>query len=355
MEIIREIHEGDCGSHQASETLARKILLQGYYHPKAFSTAKDYVQRCDKCQRFSSIQRAPPVEMCPITAPWPFAWGLDILGPFKGSKGRKFLLVAIDYFTRWIEARAMAKITSPDVRKFLWIHIFSRFGMPNRLIMDHGPQFDSEYLRGYLQEMKIKFGFSSVLTPRSNGAVERANRTLLNGLKTRLDKAKGRWADELHSVLWAYRTTPRETTGETPFKLAYGTEAMVPVELKVPSPRVANFREETNDEALRINLDLLEEQREKATIRTAAQQQRAAKYYNKKVKSKLFKEGDLVLRAVEASDHKLKQDLGKLAPNWEGPYRVRNIVKPGTYELETLDGVVFPRLWNSSNLRKYYQ
>ena len=102
-------------------------------------------------------------------------------------------------------------------------------------------------------------------------------------------------------------------------------------------------------------MDLLEETREKAVARTAAQQQRAERYYNRKVKTKLFKKGDLVLRAVEASDHKLKQELGKLAPNWEGPYRVKQIVKPGTYELETLDGEAFPRLWNSSNLRRYYQ
>lgn len=99
-----------------------------------------------------------------------------------------------------------------------------------------------------------------MLTPRSNVAVEQANRMILNGLKTILDKVNGRWADFLPSALWAYRMTPRETTGDTPFHLTYGTKAMVPIEIRVQSPRVLHIQEDPNEEALRCNLDLLEEQ-----------------------------------------------------------------------------------------------
>ena len=98
--------------------------------------------------------------------------------------------------------------------------------------------------------------------PQTNGEAEVTNRTLLQGIKTRLDKAKGAWVDELYHVLWAYRTTQRVPTGETPFALAFGTEAVIPVELKLSSARVVGFNEQHNPQNLRVNLDLLEEKRE---------------------------------------------------------------------------------------------
>ena len=127
------------------------------------------------------------------------------------------------------------------------------------------------------------------------------NRTLLQGIKTRLEKARETWADELYYVLWAYRTTQRLPTGETPFALAFGTEAVIPIELKLPSARVVAFDEHQNLQSLRANLDLLEERREIAQVRMAAYRQKVARYYNARVKNKAFKVGDLVLRRAAVS------------------------------------------------------
>ena len=153
-------------------------------------------------------------------------------------------------------------------------------------------------------------------------------------------------------MLWAYRTTQRLPTGETPFALAFGTEAIIPIELKLPSARVVAFDEPQNAQSLRANLDLLEERREIAQVRMAAYRQKVARYYNARVKNKAFKAGDLVLRRAAVSQ---PQDRGKLARNWEGPYEVKEVVRPGTYYLKELGGADLPRSWSSKNLRMYYQ
>ena len=179
------------------------------------------------------------------------------------------------------------------------------------------------------------------------------NRTLLKIIKTKLDDVKGTWLEELPNVLWAYRTTVKTPVGETPFRLTYGTEAVIPVEIGVTSTRQAVFSEEGNDEKLRLNLDCLDEVRDKASSRMTKYQQKMAKYYNKRVKLRQLDIGDLVLRKVSVATKNPNQ--GKLGPTWEGPYRVVHYSRRGSYHLETLDGQKLPSPWNIENLKKYHQ
>ena len=179
------------------------------------------------------------------------------------------------------------------------------------------------------------------------------NRTVLQSIKTRLEVAKGLWAEELPSLLWAYRTTPRAPIGETPFSLTYGYEAVVPTEISLPTHRVTNFVARENEEALRSELDLIDEKREQAYLRMAAYKQRTSRYYNKRVKQRGFQVGDLVLKAVNQSSKNPAH--GKLGPNWEGPYQVTRVNRPGTYWLQTLNGRELSHPWNIEHLRKYYQ
>ena len=108
--------------------------------------AEAYVKTCDKCQRFSNIIRQPTKELTPMTAPWPFAqWGLDIMGPFPTAVRRlKFLVVGIDYFTKWVEAEALATITEKNVGSFVWRCIICRFGIPRVFVLDNRRQFDND-------------------------------------------------------------------------------------------------------------------------------------------------------------------------------------------------------------------
>ncbi|XP_057248179.1 uncharacterized protein LOC130590173 [Beta vulgaris subsp. vulgaris] len=145
-----------------------------------------------------------------------------------GIRGRKFLIVGIDYFTKWIEAESTTKITGNQVKKFIWQNIITRFGIPMGIVMDHGVQFDCGPIKSFPSPYDIKFAYSSVCHPKSNGQAELANKEILNDLKKKLDDLKGAWADMVPTVLWLNRTSEKEATAKTPFRLPFGAEAVLP-------------------------------------------------------------------------------------------------------------------------------
>ena len=162
-----------------------------------------YVKACDKCQRFSNIIRQPTKELILMTAPWLFAqWGLDIMGPFLvAAQQLKFLIVGIDYFTKWVEAEALATITEKNVRSFVWRHIICRYEIPRVLVSNYEKQFDNDSFKDFCSQLGIKNHYSSPAHPQANEQVEITNQSLLKIIKTRLEGAKGIWPEELPSVL----------------------------------------------------------------------------------------------------------------------------------------------------------
>ena len=196
-----------------------------------------------------------------------------------------------------MEAEALATITEKNVGSFVWRCIIYRFGIPRVFISDNGRQFDKS-LRDFCSQLGIKNHYSSPTHPQVNGQVEVTNRSLLKIIKTRLEGAKGIWLEELPSILWAYRTTARAPTGETSFRLTYGSEAVIPAEVRLTSYRVHNHDENKNDEAMRLQLDLVDELRATAKQRLARYQDCMAKYYNSRVRHRDCQVGDLVLRMV---------------------------------------------------------
>uniref|UniRef100_A0A2N9IYR7 Uncharacterized protein n=1 Tax=Fagus sylvatica TaxID=28930 RepID=A0A2N9IYR7_FAGSY len=322
-------------------------------HPDKADALK-YVQECDKCQRFAPMIHQPARELNPLSSPWPFAqWGLDIVGPLPRAPGnKKFLITATDYFTKWIEAEPLSNIRDVDTKRFLWKNIITRFGIPWAVISDNGTQFESKLFKGFCSDLSIRNFFSSPGYPQSNGQAEISNKVVLSGIKRKLEAAKGKWVEELPSVLWTYRTTVRRSTNETPFALAFGVEAVIPLEIGMPTIRTTEFTVQTNEERLGKDLDLVEEKRNLAVVRLAAYQQQMRRAHNKSVKPRTFRAGDLVLRKVMANTR--RPNDGKLGPNWEGPYKVLSQTGHGAYRLEDLDGKPVPRPWNTCNLRKYF-
>ena len=148
---------------------------------------------------------------------------------------RRFVLVAVDYFTKWAEVEALANIQDVDVKKFMWKNIVTRFGVPNSLISDNGLKFDSWAFRKFCSDLGIKNKYFTLAYPQSNGQTEAVNKIIVNGLKKRLDGAKGKWAEDLPNVLWAYRTMPRRSTGEMSFSLTYGAEVVISAEVNLCS------------------------------------------------------------------------------------------------------------------------
>ncbi|XP_057418257.1 uncharacterized protein LOC130712437 [Lotus japonicus] len=308
-------------------------------------------EKCEKCQVFADLHKAPPEVLSSMSSSWPFAmWGVDILGPFTPAGAQvKFVLVAVDYFTKWIGVESMAKITAERVKKFYWRKIICRFGVPATIVSDNGTQFTSRKVRDFCAEMGIENRFASVEHPQSIGQVEATNKVILNGVKKRLGEAKGLWADELITVVWAYNTTPQSTTGETLFKLAYGVDAMIPVEIQDMTFRVAAYEENQNRENVLVDLNLADEVKAEVRLREAAVKQRSERRYNTRVVHRSMKVGDLVLRRKAKSSTD-----SKLTPNWEGPYRVLRDLGEGAYHLEELSGRRVPRAWNAQHLRYYY-
>ncbi|XP_064950517.1 uncharacterized protein LOC135604795 [Musa acuminata AAA Group] len=306
--VLAEIHEGVCGEHVGGRTLAHKILRQGYYWLTMCRDAKAYVQRYGSCQEHACAPRQPAVPLNPIDCAWPFAqWGLDLLGPFPPASGqRKYIIM----------------------------------------------RFAGRRFREFCASHGIQLRFSSVAHPQTNELAEVTNRSILDGLKRRVSVARSAWTDKLPSVLWSLHTTPKTATGESPYSLTFGTEAVLPPEVAIATLRTGGYDEEVSNEGLRAALDLLEEQRADAHLKALSYKRAVARVYNRKVRPRPIKLSDLVLRKTEVSDP--TQARGKLAPKWEGPYRVIEVVRSGTYRLETMDGSSLPRTWNVQNLKKFF-
>ncbi|GKF81847.1 reverse transcriptase domain-containing protein [Tanacetum coccineum] len=129
--VLREIHEGSCSMHAGTQSVVVKALRIGYYWPTMHDDTRKLIQACQDCQVHKPVPRNPQQKLSPVTSLWPFyKWGIDIAGPFPEGPGKvKFLIVAIDYFTKWIEAKPVATITESQIKKFMWDNIVCRFGL----------------------------------------------------------------------------------------------------------------------------------------------------------------------------------------------------------------------------------
>ena len=203
-----------------------------------------------------------------MISPWPFAqWGLDLIGKLPTARGQfKYIVVAVDYNTKWVEAEALAVISTAKIEHFLWKNIYCRFGTPDTIVTDNGGQFDNDDIRSFTGKHGTRLLYASPAHPQTNGQVEAVNKIIKKLLKKRIDNAQGLWAERLPEVLWSYRTTPTEANGETPFCMAFGTEAVMPVELRVPTERVIHYDATNNIEGLALGTDLLEERREDSSL-----------------------------------------------------------------------------------------
>ncbi|XP_004295940.1 PREDICTED: uncharacterized protein LOC101299568 [Fragaria vesca subsp. vesca] len=247
--IMGEIHEGVCGNHFGSRSLAHKALRTGFFWPN------------------------------------------------MGAMANKMS----------VEAEPLGKITTECVKNFLMKNIYCRFGVLETIVTDNGTQFNNHHLIEFTKDMGTKMVFASVAHPQTNAT---------------------------------------EATGETPFSMAFGTEAVLPIETSIPSGRVENFDATTNEEGLRLNIDFIKEKRERADLHNQVYKQRVARHYNNKVSTITLGLGDWVMK-------KIMTKTVALDPNWERPYEIVEEVGPTTFFLRDQDGIVTGRSWNTEHLRFY--
>ncbi|XP_016647073.1 PREDICTED: uncharacterized protein LOC107880313 [Prunus mume] len=270
-----------------------------------------------------------------------------------GTGQLKFAVVAVDYFTKWTEPEALSTITAAKIEHFVWRNILCRFGLPNAIVTDNGKQFDCSRFWHLCSRFNISILFASPAHPQSNRQVEAINKIIKKTLKKKLGAAKGNWPAILPEALWAINTSYRRSTGETPFSLAFGTEAVVQVEVHAPTCRTASYDPQQNEHQLAHNLDLIDEHRWQAQLRNATYKQRTARYYDLRVKHRSFKVGDWVLRKVSLATRNPTE--GTLGPFWEGPYEIVSICRPGTFRLRGSDGRTLGHPWNVEHLKFYYK
>nr|GEZ31125.1 reverse transcriptase domain-containing protein [Tanacetum cinerariifolium] len=218
--VIREINMGSFDMHVGPRAVVRKAVRQGYYWPTMHEDAKKEVEKCDPCQ---------------IHAP--------------------------------IEAKPLVKITGKEVIRFAMDNIICRFRLPWVIVIDNEAQLVNDPFKSWCGRFEIHHKNTAVAHPQENRLVERENRSLMEGIKTLLERERSIWVDELPNVLRAHRTSIKQSNRETPFSLTYGSEAVIPAEIFIPTYRTLMIREGYNEEEMRLNLDLLQEGREAAAIR----------------------------------------------------------------------------------------
>jgi transposase InsO family protein len=232
--------------------------------------------------------------------------------------------VAVDKFSKWIEARRIVNVRSEEVVSF-FTDIIYRFGIPNTIITDNGTQFTGKKFLNFCNDNHIRVDWPAVAHSKTNGEVERANIMILQGFKPRifkrLDKFRARWVAELPSVLWSLRTTLCRSTGFTPFFMVHGFEAVLPTDIDYDSPQVRAYTEEGNQVALEDAINQLNEALDVALLQCAKYQQSLWRYHEHNVCPREFHVGDLVLRRVQGS-----KDSNKLSPPWEGPFIIHEVL-----------------------------
>ncbi|RDY06704.1 Retrovirus-related Pol polyprotein, partial [Mucuna pruriens] len=199
------------------------------------SNCCQHVKRGMKCQIYADNIHVVPSTLHNLTSPWPFSmWGLDIIGPIepKASNGHRFILVAIDYFRKWVEATSY-----PNVMKSVITSIICRYGLPTHIILNNGTNLNNKMMTELCEQFKIKHHNSTPHRPKMNGVVEAANKNIKNIVQKMVVMCKD-WHDMLPYALHWYRTLMRTSTRATPYSLVYGIEAVLPVEVEIPSLRV---------------------------------------------------------------------------------------------------------------------
>jgi hypothetical protein len=220
-------------------------------------------------------------------------------------------VVAVEYFSKWIEAKPLATITLVTVQKFFWQNIVCRFGVPKAITVDNGTQLDAETFKDFCDQIGTKIHFASVRHSESNGLVERANGIIMMGImKLIFNQTRRKWPDELIKVVWSHNTTTSRSTGFTPFKLLFGDEAITPKEAKAWSIRTAASAEDEAD--YDVAKDTIEGTRLQAMENIIKYQAETIKWHDRKVWLKNIKPGHLVLRRVANPD-----TVRKLQLKWE--------------------------------------
>jgi hypothetical protein len=276
-------------------------------------------------------------------------WGIDIEGPLTTAQGNyKYAVVAVEYFTKLIEAKPLINIAAAELKNFFWQNIICCFGVPRKITTDNAKQFDCHIFKNFWHHMGVEAAFASAYHPQSNGAVKKENALIFTAIKKVLeDQSKGKWAEELPRTVWSHNTFICRAMKFTPFKLLYGEEPITPEEIKLCSAKTRT--EATYHPSKAESKDLLEPEQMKAVENLQCYQNEIRAWRDKKVKPKHIEAENLVLLRSPCTEAS-----GKMEPKWIGPFVVTENTRPGSFCLADNEGRVLEHYWNANNLYRFY-
>ncbi|GJU88575.1 reverse transcriptase domain-containing protein [Tanacetum coccineum] len=320
IDILKACHEGPTEGHHSANLTAWKIFDDGFYWPTIYKDAHELVKNCDSCQRQGKISQHDEmpqnsIQVCEIFD----VWGIDFMGPFPSSKGNKYILVVVDYLSKWVEAKALPTNDARVVVKFLK-SLFARFGTPRAIINDRGTHLCND-------------NFAKVMS------------------KT-VGENRASWSDKLDDALWAFRTAFKTLIGCTPYKLVYEKSCHLPIELEHRAYwalKHANFDLKTAGDHQKLQLNELNELRDHAYENSLIYKEKTKKLHDLKIKNRIFNVGDQVL----LFNSRLKIFSGKLKTHWSGPFTITQVFPYGTIELSQPDGPNFKV--NGHRVKHYFE